>query len=645
MIGYTIIFLFWAGVFSSLCPINTSEIIIYKDLSYFLITIFFVPEVGNCSLPSDGMLVKFHTEKWDFLIELSNVAFTSLISLRFTCTDIVEAGNPECIQELDGLQLFYVSFMKDIHDEGFIIPILQSVSRVHNLAKSWTNPYFVLYSGMVTGIARTCMHFVPRYISLPVRVDHPMVCNITGTMSWVTSDKTILAIPLDDDFLQIDPILNMKYYNHTAITKVCASCNSGLLKGPYPNCDISSSIIYGYTPNVTIHLEYATGYLIEDGSDIIIDNSNTQSLSFSSFDSCTQSDIAYLCFWTTDSIMLDTYIRQYYLFRDDAKDWCYSIVKGILISSNLAIFYNNTYLSESSKDMLTVHPNPVQILSANCTNRGFYNNMFWIEYDLREFFASNKHKVTELTKANTIIAVQTKFESKNKKPFNLLNHAKTLYAPCIMRPKLVIYTKYMHFFFRDFIKRTNTGPCYSLLLPNYSHTMAIKNLAVKDTNDMHINLCTSVLNNTDEMLAYTSIITDIRLEFYEQYPFSEVYQDQVLLGDFHLSTSIPDSYFYQKRHITISCDSYVPAKSLTCWELFKEIRTQYHRKTLSVVIFFNNVPYQIFTIVFKETYLIVMFTVGSCLLIGLLGVIYVIATSHVFKNDNSINSQQEEVLT
>lgn len=644
MIACVLILLFGAGVFSSLCPINTSELIIYKDLSYCLLTILFVPEVGNCSLPSDGMLVKLHTERWDFLVELSNVAFTSLVSLRFTCTDIVENGSPECIQELDGLQLFYVSFMKDINDRGFSIPVLYSMSRVHNLAKSWTNPYFVLYSDVATGVTRTCMHFVPRNIPIPVRVNHPMVCNITGTMSWVASDKTTITVPLDDDFLQIDPILKLKYYNHTAITKVCASCIDSMSSRLSSSCDISSSIIYGYTPNVTIHLEYFIGYLFDKNS-ITINNSNVQSLSFSSFDSCSQSDIVYLCFWTTDSIVLDMYVRQYYFFRDGAEDWCYSIVKSTLISSNLTIFHNDTYLSESSTDILTVQPNPVQILGANCTNRGFYNNVFWVEYDLSDFFASNNYRATELTKANTIIVVQTKFQTDDKKIFNLLNHAKTLYVPCLMRPKLVIYAGYMHFFFRDFIKSSNTGLCYSLLLPNYSHTMAIKNLAVKSTEDININVCTSALNNTEEKLAYTSVITDIRLEFYEQYPFSEIYQDQVLLGDFHLSTSIQDTYFYKKKHITIACDSYVPAKSLSCWDLFKEIRSQYHRKTLSVVIFFNDVPYQISTVVFKETYLMITFTVGSCLLIGLLGAIYVIATSKIFEHNESIKSQQEEALT
>lgn len=644
MTACVIIMLLGVGFFSSLCPINSSELIIYKDLSYCLLTILFVPEVGDCFLPSDGMLVKFHTGSWDFLVELTNVAFTSLLSLRFKCTDIVEGGHPECMQELDGHQLCYVSFMKDIHDEGFSIPILYSTTRVYNLAKSWTNPYFVLYSGVAIGTSRTCMHFVPRYIPLPVRVNHPMVCNVTGTMSWVISDKTTITIPLTDDFLQTDPILGLKYYNHTAITQVCATCTPNGDDFSASNCDISSSIIYGYTPNVTIRLTYTTGYLyiVEDQANIV--NDNIQELSFSSFGSCSQSELVYLCFWAADSIVLDRYIYQYYFLREDAPSWCYSVLKSTLTDSNLTIFYNNTYLSESSQDVLTVQPDPVQLLSASCTNRGFYNNVFWMEYDLREFFTLNNYRATELTRNNTIIAAQTRFQTDSKKVYNLLHHIKMLYVPCLMRPKLIIYANYMHFFFRDFIKRSNTDMCHSLLLPSYSHTEAFKNLAVKDTKDKNINVCTSALNNTEEMLAYTSTITDIRLEFYEQYPFSETYQDQVLLGDFYLSTSVPDIYFYQKKHIVLTCKSYVPAKSLSCWSLFKEIRAQYSRKTLSAVIFFNDVPYQISTIVFKETYLLIIFTVGSCLMTGLLGAIYVLAISKTFEKKEGVNSQQEEVL-
>ncbi|EFO62347.1 Hypothetical protein GLP15_609 [Giardia lamblia P15] len=641
MLACIIVILLSVRVFSVLCPINSSELIIYKDLAYCLLTIVFIPEVDGCSLPSDGMLVKLQTESWSFLVELTNIAFTGLISLRFTCTDIIEGGHPECMQELDGLQLFYVSFMKNIQDEGFSVPILHSISRVYDLAKSWTNPYFVLYSDTATGISKTCMHFVPRYIPLPVRVQHPMVCNITGTMSWVISDKTTVTIPLDDDFLQTDPILGLKYYNHTAITQVCATCTTSLTSSS-STCDISSSIIYGYTPNVTIHLEYFTGYLVHNEGSVDISNDNVQSLSFSSFGSCSQSDLVYICFWTTDGIVMDKYMRQYYFFREDAPSWCYTVMKSTLISSNLTIFYNDTYLSESLQDKLTVQPNPLQVLSTSCINRGFYNNVFWVEYDLGKFVTSNSYRATELTMDNIIIAIQTKFQMSNKKIFHLLHHVKTLYVPCFMRPQLVVYTNYIHFFFRDFIRHTTTKSCYSLLLPNYSHTVAINNLAVENTKDRSLNVCTSALNNTDEKLAYTSTITDIRLEFYEQFPFTETYQDKILLGDFYLSTLIPDTYFYQKKHITITCKSYVPAKSLSCWDLLREIRIQHRRNTLSVVIFFNDVPYNVSTIVFKETYLMIIFTVGACLVVGLLGAIYVIATLGIFDKKKDISSQQEE---
>lgn len=644
MLACLIIILLSVRVLSSLCPINSSELIIYKDLAYCLLTIVFVPEVGNCSLPSDGMLVRLQAGTWSFLVELTNIAFTSLVSLRFTCTDIMEGGNPECMQELDGLQLFYVSFMRDIQDEGFSIPILHSVSRVHDLAKSWTDPYFVLYSDVATGISKTCMHFIPRYIPLPVRVQHPMVCNITGTMSWVISDKTTVTIPLDDDFLQTDPILGLRYYNHTAITQVCASCTTSLVSSS-SNCDISSSIIYGYTPNVTIRLDYITGYLVHEEGDVSINNDNIQSLSFSSFGSCSQSDLVYTCFWTTDGIIMDKCMRQYYFFRDDAPSWCYTAVKSTLIGSNLTMFYNNTYLSESLQDKLTVEPNPLQILSTSCTNRGFYNTVFWVEYDLERFFTSNTYKATELTMDNVIIAIQTKFQASDKKIFYLLHHVKTLYVPCLMRPQLIVHANYIQFFFRDFIKYTTTTSCYSLLLPNYSHTVAINNLVAESTKDRKINVCTSALNNTDEKLAYTSTITDIRLEFYEQFPFTETYQDQVLLGDFYLSTSIPDTYFYQKKHITITCKNYMPAKSLNCWDLLKEIRLQHYRNTLSAVIFFNDVPYKVSTIVFKETYLMIVFTIGACLMVGLLGVIYALTTSRVFEKKEGVNSQQEEALS
>lgn len=89
----------------------------------------------------------------------------------------------------------------------------------------------------------------------------------------------------------------------------------------------------------------------------------------------------------------------------------------------------------------------------------------------------------------------------------------------------------------------------------------------------------------------------------------------------------------------------MPAKSLNCWDLLKEIRLQHYRNTLSAVIFFNDVPYKVSTIVFKETYLMIVFTIGACLMVGLLGVIYALTTSRVFEKKEGVNSQQEEALS